>query len=188
MYLAESTTCLKCGQEYPFLKEEVEEWRDESFEASDREMIKVMTDAVDKYLKQKQDKLDNLYMDIALRVSKMSHATRRQVGAVLVKDDNIIAFGWNGMPAGFDNCCEDADGNTKPETIHAEINLFAKLACSTGNAEGATMYLTLSPCATCSQLIIQSKIKRVVFLETYRISWPIEMLRDAGIEVVMVNH
>lgn len=130
----------------------------------------------------KQGKLDAMYMDIATRISQMSTAERRKVGAVAVKDGNILAFGWNGMPSGFDNCCEK-DGETKDEVIHAEINLFAKLAASTGNSRDATLYLTLSPCYGCCKLIIQSGIKRVVYSEVYRIAEPIEFLKDAGVEV-----
>lgn len=182
IFLATSTKCSTCGQEYPFMTEEIEKWRDDSFEASDREMIKVMTDAVDKYLKQKQDKLDNLYMDIAIRVSEMSHAQRRKVGAVLVKDNNILGFGWNGMPTGFNNQCE-IDDVSDPKVIHAEENVFAKLARSTGNGTDSTLYLTLSPCYGCSKMIIQVGVKRVVYLEEYRISDAIGFLREAGIQV-----
>lgn len=131
----------------------------------------------------KRLKMDTMYLDIVHRISLMSHAVRRKVAAILVKDGNILGFGWNGMPSGEDNCCELPDGSTDPRVIHAEMNLFAKLLTSNGNTEGATMYLTLSPCYDCSKLIIQCKIKRVVFSEVYRVSEPIEFLKAAGVEV-----
>lgn len=134
----------------------------------------------------KRKRYDLLYMNIAEQVAKMSHATRNKVGAIVVKGDNIISFGWNGTPTGFDNCCEDGD-ITKPEVIHAECNALIKLARTTGNSADGTLYLTLSPCNECSKLIIQSRIKRVVFKEVYRISEPIEMLKKAGIEVVQLT-
>lgn len=130
----------------------------------------------------KQQRLDNMYMDIAIRISEMSVAQRRKVGAVAVKDGNILAYGWNGMPTGFNNICEE-NGVTKEEVIHAEVNLFSKLASTTGNSKGATLYLTLSPCYSCCKLIIQSGIKRVVYSEVYRIAEPIELLKTAGIAV-----
>lgn len=134
----------------------------------------------------KRRRYDILYMNIAEQVAKMSHAKRNKVGAVIVKDDNIISFGWNGTPAGFDNCCEDGN-NTKQEVIHAESNALIKLARTTGNSAGGTLYLTLSPCNECSKLIIQARIKRVVFKEVYRIAEPIEMLRKAGVEVTQLK-
>lgn len=127
-------------------------------------------------------KYDHLYMDIAIRVSEMSYAVRNKVGAVIVKDGNIISFGWNGTPSGFPNCCEYGD-ITKSEVIHAESNALIKLAKSTGNADGATLYLTLSPCYDCCKLIIQSGIKRVVYRDVYRVTEPIEFLKEAGILV-----
>ncbi len=134
--------------------------------------------------KAKLHKLDVMYLDITHRISLMSHAVRRKVAAILVKDGNIRGFGWNGMPSGEDNCCELSDGSTDPRVIHAEMNLFSKLLTSNGNTEGGTMYLTLSPCYNCCKLIIQCKIKRVVFSEVYRVSEPIEFLKSKGVEVV----
>ena len=127
--------------------------------------------------------MDCLYIDIADRISQMSKAKRKKVGAVLVKDNNIISFGWNGMPSGFDNCCENELDETKPEVIHAEFNIIAKLARSLGSSDGATLYLTLSPCFECSKLIIQSRIVRVVYKEEYRDVRPLEFLKTAGISV-----
>lgn len=179
IFLDKSKICSKCGQPYPY---EAQERKHPTNESVDKEMLKFMIETADSYMKSKQDRLDNLYMDIALRVSQMSHAQRRKVGAVIVKDDNILSFGWNGMPTGFNNQCE-IDDTSDPKVIHAEVNAFAKLAKSTGNSSGATLYITLSPCWDCCKLIIQAGIKRVVYSEEYRISEPIGFLREAGLQV-----
>lgn len=131
----------------------------------------------------KQRKLDKLYIDLAKRISEMSYAKRNKVGGILVKDNNIISFGWNGTPTGFDNECEDEFNNTKPEVIHAEMNIYSKLAKIGNSSNGATLYLTLSPCYECSKLIIQSGTTRVVYLKEYRDKRPIEFLKKAKIEV-----
>jgi dCMP deaminase len=131
-------------------------------------------------------KLDKLYMDIALRISLESKAHRKKVGCVIVKDNNIISFGYNGTPSGFNNKCEDRNNNSKPEVIHAEMNSFAKLAKTGVSCDKATMYLTLSPCYDCSKLIIQSGIKRLVFSEKYRNTEPLELLKKAKIQVVYI--
>ena len=115
----------------------------------------------------KQQRYDELYLDIAQRISEMSHDTDKKVGAVIVKDNNILAFGFNGMPAGMDNECKTANGGTRKEVIHAEANAICKLARSTGSSEGATLYCTLSPCVECAKLILQSGITRIIFRETY---------------------
>lgn len=134
----------------------------------------------------KQKRYDTLYMDLAIRISKMSHAERAKVGSVIVKDNNIISFGWNGTPAGFDNCCEFEDyvGHTytKPEVIHSEMNAIAKLAKSGNSSKGATLYVTLAPCKTCSTTIIQAGIKRVVYLQDYH-STGLDLLRRGRVEV-----
>lgn len=114
-----------------------------------------------------QKKLDKTYLNIAKEVSFLSHCERSKVGAVLVKDGNIIAFGYNGTPAGMDNCCE-RDGVTKPEVIHAEMNAILKAARCGYSVEGSTLYLTLSPCVDCAKLILQSGIKRVLYMQRYR--------------------
>ena len=115
----------------------------------------------------KQKKLDEVYINIAKQVSTLSHCVRSKVGAVLVKEGNVISFGYNGTPAGMDNCCEK-DEVTLAHVIHAECNAILK-AARTGNAvDNSTLYLTLSPCIDCSKLILQSGIKRVVYLELYR--------------------
>jgi dCMP deaminase len=122
-------------------------------------------------------------MDIAIRISEMSYATRKKVGCCIVKDNNIISFGWNGMPRGFPNECENGD-ITNSECTHAEMNAFSKLLAN-GNQSilGSTLYLTLSPCYECSKIIIASGIKEVIYLEEYRINEPIDFLIASGIDV-----
>lgn len=131
------------------------------------------------------NKKDLLYIDLAQRVGFESHAVRAKVGAVLVKEDNILAYGYNGTPSGFDNNCE-VDNVTKREVLHAESNCITKVARSTNSSDGATLYVTLSPCFECSKLIIQSGIKRVVYLEKYRDDSPITFLVENNIEVEKV--
>jgi len=115
----------------------------------------------------KQQKLDKTFINIAKEVGTLSHCTRSKVGAVLVKDGNVISFGYNGTPAGMDNGCEE-NNVTKDEVIHAEMNAILKAAKSGNSVEGSTLYLTLSPCKECSKLILQSGVKKVVYLNTYR--------------------
>jgi len=115
----------------------------------------------------KQLKLDEVFINIAKEVGSLSHCTRSKVGAVLVKDGNVISFGYNGTPAGMDNGCEE-NNVTKEEVIHAEMNSILKAAKSGNSVEGSTLYLTLSPCKECSKLILQSGVKKVVYLNTYR--------------------
>lgn len=111
--------------------------------------------------------MDSMYMDIAYRIAKMSKAVKKQVGAVIVKDNNIVSFGWNGMPHGFDNCCEytDEEGRlkTKSEVVHAEMNAISKAAKGVIPIDGATIYITYSPCWNCAGAIISSGISRVVY-------------------------
>jgi dCMP deaminase len=121
------------------------------------------------------DKLDKVYMEIAKTVATLSHCTRSKVGAIIVKSGNIISFGYNGTPSGMENECEE-NNVTKEEVIHAEMNSILKAAKSGNAVEGSTLYLTLSPCKNCCKLIIQSGIKRVVYLEDYRDTTPIEFL------------
>ncbi len=123
----------------------------------------------------KQQKLDKTFINIAKEVGTLSHCTRSKVGAVLVKDGNVISFGYNGTPAGMDNGCEE-NNVTKDEVIHAEMNAILKAAKSGNAVDGSTLYLSLSPCQNCCKLIIQSGIKRVVYLEGYRDLKPIEFL------------
>jgi dCMP deaminase len=125
----------------------------------------------------KQKKLDSVYLNIAKEISTLSHCQRAKVGAVIVKDGNIVSFGYNGTPSSMDNCCED--GNTTiSEVIHAEMNAILKAAKSGYSVNGATLYLTLSPCKECSKLILQSGIERVLYLEEYRDISGIEFLHN----------
>ena len=123
-----------------------------------------------------QHKFDQVYLNIAKEVSLLSHCERSKVGAVLVKDGNIIAFGYNGTPAGMNNCCERNDV-TVPEVIHAEMNAILKAARSGHAVGGAELYLTLSPCVDCAKLILQSGIKRVFYLQEYRKTDGIDFLK-----------
>jgi dCMP deaminase len=116
---------------------------------------------------EKQQKLDKTFINIAKEVGTLSHCTRSKVGAVLVKSDNVISFGYNGTPAGMENGCEE-NNVTKDEVIHAEMNAILKAAKSGNSVAGSTLYLTLSPCKECSKLILQSGVKKVVYLNTYR--------------------
>lgn len=125
----------------------------------------------------KLEKFDNTYLNIAREISGLSHCERAKVGAVIVKDGNIIAFGYNGTPAGMDNCCE-RDNVTKPEVIHAEMNAILKAARSGYSVDGSTLYLTLSPCTECAKLILQSGIKRVVYRDQYRKTDGIDFLNQ----------
>lgn len=142
------------------------------------------------------NKWDSLYIDIAKRVAQQSHAKRSQVGAVIVKDNNILSFGYNGTPSGMDNNCEEKVIDsmpgyngvftqlvTKKEVLHAESNAIAKMAKSTQSSDGASLYVTLSPCFECAKLIVQSGIKRVVYEEKYRDDSSITFLKQNNIEV-----
>jgi len=123
------------------------------------------------------------YMDTAKVFAELSHARRLHVGAIVVKDDRIISIGYNGMPSGWDNCCETVDNTTKPEVLHAETNAIAKLARSTESGDGASMFITHSPCIECSKLIYQSGIARVYYDENYRDDSGIEFLQKSGVIV-----
>ncbi len=135
----------------------------------------------------KQEILDRRYMRMALIWAENSYCTRRQVGALIVKNKMIISDGYNGTPAGFENVCEDEHGLTKPYVMHAEANAITKIARSNNSSEGATMYVTASPCIECAKLIIQSGIKRVVYAEKYRLEDGLELLKRAHIEVIYIN-
>ena len=136
---------------------------------------------------EKQLKLDERYLRMAMIWAENSYCTRRQVGALLVKDKMIISDGYNGTPSGFENVCEDENNKTKPYVLHAEANAITKVAKSNNSSEGATLYVTSSPCLECSKLIIQAGIKRVVFSEPYHMNDGVELLERAEIEVVMVE-
>ena len=132
----------------------------------------------------KQAALDGRYIRMAKIWAENSYCKRRQVGALLVKNNTIISDGYNGTPAGFKNVCEDEDGHTLPYVLHAEANAITKIARSNNSSDGATMYVTASPCIECAKLIIQAGIKRVVYSEHYRLEDGIELLKRAGIEVI----
>lgn len=134
----------------------------------------------------KQDQLDRRYLRMARIWSENSYCVRRKVGALIVKDKMIISDGYNGTPSGFPNVCESEEGFTFPYVLHAEANAITKVACSNNSSEGSTLYVTASPCMECSKLIIQSGIKRVVFSELYRITDGLDLLRQAGVEVVHI--
>lgn len=135
----------------------------------------------------KQYALDKRYLEMARIWGMNSYCKRRQVGALLVKDKMIISDGYNGTPSGFENICEDENNKTKPYVLHAEANAITKIAKSSNSSEGATLYVTTSPCLECSKLIIQSAIKRVVFCERYRVDDGILLLERAGIEVSFID-
>ncbi len=132
----------------------------------------------------KQTKIDTLYMRMARIWAQNSYCQRRQVGALLVKNQMIISDGYNGTPSGFENHCEDENNVSKPYVLHAEANAITKVARSNNSSDGATLYVTASPCIECSKLIIQAGIKRVVYGELYRLMDGVELLERAGIEVV----
>lgn len=137
-------------------------------------------------------KLDETYMNVAYQIAGLSKCKRRIVGAIIVKDNNILSFGYNGTPAGMDNCCENKVGNelyTKWLVLHAETNAITKVARSTMSSAGATLYTTTSPCAQCAKLIIQAGIKRVVFHEEYRASKEaFELFSESGVKVKQLKY
>ncbi|MBQ9644764.1 MAG: dCMP deaminase family protein [Prevotella sp.] len=135
----------------------------------------------------KQRKLDHRYLRMARIWAENSYCQRRQVGALVVKNKMIISDGYNGTPSGFENVCENEDGLTKPYVLHAEANAITKLARSSNNSDGATIYITASPCIECAKLIIQAGIKRVVYGEKYRLDDGVRLLERAGIEVVYME-
>ncbi len=136
---------------------------------------------------EKQSILDCRYLRMAHIWAENSYCRRRKVGAIIVKDKMIISDGYNGTPAGFENVCEDENGVTKPYVLHAEANAITKVARSNNSSDGATLYVTASPCVECAKLIIQSGIRRVVFNELYRITDGVELLERAGVECVHIE-
>ncbi len=135
----------------------------------------------------KQNILDFRYLRMARIWAENSYCERRKVGALVVKDKMIISDGYNGTPSGFENVCEDENNVTKPYVLHAEANAITKLARSSNNSDGSTLYVTAAPCIECAKLIIQSGIKRVVYGEKYRLEEGINLLRKANIEVKYLN-
>ena len=135
----------------------------------------------------KQELLDKRYMRMAHIWAENSYCERRKVGALLVKDRMIISDGYNGTPAGFENICEDENNVTKPYVLHAEANAITKVARSSNSSEGATLYVTASPCIECAKLIIQSGIVRVVYGDNYRLTEGIDLLRQANVELALIE-
>ena len=135
----------------------------------------------------KQLQFDKSYLAMAGVWAENSYCQRRKVGALIVKDRMIISDGYNGTPCGFENVCEDDNGITKPYVLHAEANAITKVAKSNTSSDGATLYVTASPCVECAKLIIQAGIKRVVYRDAYRITDGIDLLRRAGIQVEQVQ-
>ena len=136
---------------------------------------------------EKQRMLDERYLRMARIWAENSYCTRLKVGAHIVKGQMIISDGVNGTPSGFENICEDENNVTKPYVLHAEANAITKIAQSHNSSQGATLYVTASPCIECSKLIIQSGIKRVVYGETYRLDDGLQLLRRAGIETIQLD-
>ena len=135
----------------------------------------------------KQFKYDKAYLRLAESWAKLSQCNRKQVGAIIVKDEIIVSDGFNGTPAGFDNCCEDENGLTHWYVLHAEANAILKVAKSTNNCKGSTLYLTHSPCRECSKLVLQSGIRRVVFKEAYKDPSGVDFLKNAGVEILHIS-
>lgn len=133
------------------------------------------------------NRFDDKYLEMARIWASNSYCKRRQVGALIVKDRMIISDGYNGTPSGFENICEDESGATKPYVLHAEANAITKVAKSGNSSQGATLYVTASPCLECAKLIIQAGIKRVVYRDEYRLTDGIDLLSRAGIEVEKVD-
>lgn len=136
----------------------------------------------------KQLRYDKAYLRMAHTWAELSHCNRKQVGALIVKDGMIISDGYNGTPSGFDNCCEDDHGDTHWYVLHAEANAILKVAKSTHNCHGATLYLTLSPCKDCSKLVVQSGISRVVYAMKYKDDSGLDFLELAGVNVEQIEN
>lgn len=126
-------------------------------------------------------------MAMAESIATASYANRLQVGAIIIKGNRVISEGFNGTPSGFPNICEDKDNKTLPYVLHAEANAITKLAKSTESSEGATIYVTYSPCIECAKLIIQSGIRRVVYREAYRNPAGVDLLKEAGVEIEQIG-
>ena len=139
-------------------------------------------------MNKKQLKYDQAYMRMAFEWAKLSYCDRKQVGAIIVKDRMIISDGFNGTPTGFENSCEDREGNTKWYVLHAEANAILKVANSTQSCKDSTLYITLSPCKECSKLIHQSGIKRVVYANAYKDETGLEFLEKAGVELTHLKN
>ncbi|HCE47675.1 MAG TPA: CMP deaminase [Prevotellaceae bacterium] len=139
------------------------------------------------YEEEKQHKLDERYLRMARIWSENSHCNRLKVGALIVKNNMIISDGFNGTPSGFDNTCEDENNITVPYVLHAEANAITKIARSHNSSDGATLYVTASPCLECAKLIIQSGIKRVVYGEKYRLDDGLKLLEKAKVKTILLD-
>ena len=135
----------------------------------------------------KQERYDRAYMRMGQEWSKLSHCTRKKVGALIVREGMIISDGYNGTPTGFHNDCEDVNGLTHWYVLHAEANAIMKVARSTNNAKGATLYLTHSPCRECSKLILQAGIQRLVFLDAYKDASGLQLLKEGGVLITQLS-
>ena len=135
----------------------------------------------------KQERYDKAYIRMALEWAKLSHCNRKKVGAIIVKNKMIISDGYNGTPSGFDNCCEDENGETNWFVLHAEANAILKTAGSTHDCSGSTLYLTMSPCKDCSKLVHQAGISRLVYINEYKDISGVEFLKEAGVEVCRID-
>ena len=140
------------------------------------------------YSKEKQYRYDQAYMKMALEWAQLSHCNRKQVGALIVKDNMIISDGYNGTPSGFENICELESGETKWYVLHAEANAILKCAKYGQSSAGSSLYLTLSPCKNCSKLIHQSGIKRVIYYNPYKDLSGIDFLKEAGVEITHLKY
>ena len=138
-------------------------------------------------IEEKQARYDRAYLRLAQNWAMLSHCTRKKVGAIIVKDRMIISDGYNGTPSGFSNRCENEEGETHWYVLHAEANAILKVAKSTNNTEGSTLYLTHSPCKDCSKLILQSGIKRVVYMDAYKDISGVTFLTNAGVVITQIN-
>lgn len=131
-------------------------------------------------------KYDKAYLKMALEWAELSYCTRKKVGALIVKDKMIISDGYNGTPSGFENVCETEEGQTKWYVLHAEANAILKVAKSTHSCDGATLYLTMSPCKDCSKLVHQAGIQRLVYIHGYKDDSGLQFLRKAGVECLQI--
>lgn len=140
------------------------------------------------YSKEKQLRYDSAYLKMAREWAKLSHCSRKQVGALIVRDNMIISDGYNGTPTGFDNCCENDIGETHWYVLHAEANALTKIAKCNQSAKYGTLYITLSPCKECSKLILQAGITRIVYIKGYKDSSGLDFLKTSGIELTQIEN
>lgn len=136
---------------------------------------------------EKRLRYDKAYLRMAQTWAELSHCERKKVGALIVREGRIISDGYNGTPAGFPNCCENQQGETEWYVLHAEANAILKVARSTNDCSGATLFITLSPCKDCSKLVLQAGIKRVVYMTEYKDTTGVDFLKSAGVEVVHIS-